>query len=113
MKIYQRLANATFWFHWIWAVLLVLGSLISVYFPWYKSAHAFIVTITITSQIVFLGCPLVALENAFRAKYNPREKYYGSFICHYFNKHFGIKPPPLLITALLIVITIVSAVVVF
>lgn len=105
---YRKLANIVFWFHWVWVALLIGGGALQFIFPWYKPIQMVIVTVTITSQIVFLGCPIVALEKALRRKYDPSETYTGSFVCHYLKKWFGLDIPPVVIFILLIVLLAVS-----
>ncbi len=78
-------------------------------YKWYSRYHWVVLTSTITSQLIFLGCPLVALENAFRAQYDPKTTYTGSFICYYLKEHFGFQFPPEYITLALVGIVLLSA----
>lgn len=110
VNTYRKLANIVFWFHWIW-VAIILGSWITAaIFPWCRPIYLAVVTTTVISQVLWLGCPLVALENALRAKYDPSKVYSGSFICHYIKKQFGVRMSPLVITAQL-AITMVASVI--
>ena len=109
MNTYRRLANAVFLFHWFWIALLLGGVFIQTTFEWYKPIQMIVVTSSVAAQIIWLGCPLVALENALRAKYNPDERYYGSFVCYYLRRWLGVKVPPILITATLVIIVATSA----
>ena len=110
MNTYRKLANAVSVFHWIWVAILLGGISLQFAFQWYKPIHMIVLTTTIVSQVLWLGCPLVALENALRAKYDPKEMYYGSFICHYLKKRFGISMSPALITAQLVAMVVVSGI---
>lgn len=110
MNTYRKLANATFWFHWIWVAILLGGIPMQITFQWYKPVHMVVLTTTLVSQLLWLGCPLVALENAFRAKYDPNTTYSGSFICHYLKKRFGISVSPTIIIVQLVAMAIVSGI---
>ena len=110
MNTYQKLAKAVFWLHMIWITTLLGGIPISYFLPWFILVQMVVVTTTAVSQILWLGCPLVALENALRAKCDPAQTYSGSFICHYLKKRFGIKVPPIFITAQLIVVLVLSTI---
>src|SRR3989338_5197326 len=102
---YRKLADATFYFHWFWIGLLLIGSILQFFLPFYRTIHLIILTITIIAQVSWHGCPLVTLENALRAKYDPNEKMHGSFLSYYIEKWFGIKIPPAIIAIQLIAIT--------
>jgi energy-converting hydrogenase Eha subunit A len=78
-------------------------------YKWYDRYHIVVVTSTIVSQLIFLGCPLVALENALREQYDPKVKFYGSFICHYLKEYFGFQISPEYITLALVGIVAISA----
>ncbi len=109
MEVYRILADFVFWFHGVWTALLLGGIILSMKYKWYKRYHAVVLTSTIVSQLIFLGCPLVALENALRAQYDPKTTYTGSFICHYLKEHFGFQLPPEYITLALVGIVLLSA----
>jgi hypothetical protein len=108
---YRKLADVVFWFHLVWAALLIGGSALQFVFPWYKPIQMVILTVTIASQILFLGCPIVGLENALRRKYDPSKTYTGSFVCHCLKKWFGIDLPPMVIFTVLIVLLAISIVI--
>lgn len=110
MNTYRKLANATLWFHCIWVAILLGGIPLQIALPWYKPVHMVVLTTTIASQLLWLGCPLVALENALRARYDPSVTYRGSFICHYLKKWFGISVPPALISVQLIAMLVISGI---
>ncbi len=109
MKVYNVLADVVFWFHWIWIGALWAGIVLSTKYKWYWKYHLVIISSTLIAQLLFLGCPLVALENALRRRYDPSENYSGSFICHCLEKYFGIQLNPLCITLALLVIVALSA----
>jgi hypothetical protein len=95
---YRIAATITMVFHWVWAALLLIGIPIQLAVPGYRPFHLAAVTVTILSQLLWLGCPLMALENAFRSKYDSRATYTGSFLCHYLRKWLGIRVPPWVFT---------------
>ncbi|NTW13931.1 MAG: DUF2784 domain-containing protein [Candidatus Moranbacteria bacterium] len=111
MKFYRVLADAVEVFHWVWIVLMMAGIPLQFIYPPYAPIHLTIVTATIISQILWLGCPLVALENALRAKYDPRRTYTGSFVCHFLKKRFNITVSPLVIVIQLVLVAGISIVV--
>jgi hypothetical protein len=101
---YKLLADGVFAFHMFWIACLLLGWLVS------KRMHIWAVVTTITAQILFLGCPLTALEMSLRRKYDPyNHQYTGSFMCHLLHKWFSIQVPSWAITACLgIIATLVA-----
>lgn len=109
MKVYRILADFVFWFHWVWISLLLGGTVLSRKYKWYKRYHVVVMTSTVFSQLIFLGCPLVALENTLRMQYNPEAKFSGSFICHYLKEYFGFQISPEHITLVLVGIVAISA----
>ena len=109
MEVYRVLADFVFWFHGVWIVLFLGGIVLSMKYRWYKRYHAVVVTSTIVSQLIFMGCPLVALENMLRMQYDPKTKFSGSFICHYLKEYFGFQISPEYITLALVGIVAISA----
>ncbi len=109
MEVYRIFADFVFWFHWVWIALFLGGIVLLMKYKWYKRYHAVVLTSTIVSQVIFLGCPLVALENALRAQYDPKEEFSGSFVCHYLKEYFGFQIPPEYITLALVGIVTISA----
>ncbi|NTW14615.1 MAG: DUF2784 domain-containing protein [Candidatus Moranbacteria bacterium] len=107
MVIYRILADSVMWFHWFWIALMLGGIFFSINHPWYVPFHGLIIATTITGQILFLGCPLVALESALRRKYDPSVSYTGSFTCHYLNEWFGIVVSPQVMVVILLVISLI------
>ena len=107
-KRYRFLADAVSGFHYFWIVLLLSGVILQLVFPWYGPINAVILAITIVSQIVWLGCPLVTLENAFRKKYDPYACFSGSFVCNRLKKWFGVEPRPWMIIATLAAISVLT-----
>jgi hypothetical protein len=45
-----------------WVCLLLAGIPFHYFYPWYEQIQLVVVSTTITSQILFLGCPLSTLE---------------------------------------------------
>ena len=109
MEVYRILADFVFWFHWVWTALLPVGLVLSMKYEWYRRYYAVMVMSTLVSQLIFLGCPLVALENALRVQYDPKAKFGGSFICHYLKEYFGFQIAPEYITLALVGIVAISA----
>ncbi len=109
--LYKRLADAVAIFHWILIAYLISGLFFQIAFPWYAKIHLIIVATVGISQLLWLGCPLVTLENALRAKYDPSAKYYGSFTYNAFKK-IGITLPPIVISLQMIILLIITAVIV-
>ncbi|MBP6855625.1 MAG: DUF2784 family protein [Candidatus Pacebacteria bacterium] len=111
MNIYRKLADATACLHLIWIVMLVAGILLEFVFHlgWYRPINIVVFTTTIVSQLLWLGCPLTALEKTLRARCDSSTTYSGSFTCHYL-KRFGIKVHPMIIAAQLVATLIISIV---
>lgn len=107
---YKRLANAVLWFHFGWVALLVLGGVVLQFvFPWYKTVHISVSTVTIVSWLFFLGCPLTELENSLREKGGGAPgRFHGSFVCHYLKKRFGWNISPVAIALTLVMLFAVS-----
>lgn len=99
----EMLANVVMWLHVAVVVELLIGI---VYWPFGRTTwHMSVLTATVVSQAVFLGCPLVVLESALRG----RNVYQGSFTCWLLYRLFGIAVPPLAITACLAAALMISA----
>ena len=109
MNTYRILADTVFWFHLVWVVLLVSGGFIAMKYKWFRQFKLIAVMTTIVSQLLFLGCPLSALENALRVQYDPTETFTGSFVCYYLKMYFGFQLPPEYIILALVTILIISA----
>ncbi len=105
---YRRLAIIVSWLHWVWIVLLIGGMALQFVLPWYTPIEMVVIFVTITSQILFLGCPMVTLENALHRKYDPSKTDTGSLVCRYLKKWFGLDIPPVVIFTLLIVLLAIS-----
>lgn len=106
--IYKRLADVVAILHWIVIVYLILGGGLQLLFPGYAIYHLIFVITVGLSQLIWLGCPLVALENALRAKYDPDTRYYGSFTYHALKK-LGINVPPIVISLQMVVLFVITA----
>lgn len=104
MKKYKVLANFMFAFHIFWIILLIGGMTLSVMFNWYKPIHLIVLSSTIIAQILFLGCPVVTLEQALRRKYNPALVYTGSFTAFLLRKIFKRQIPAYVVALLLVVV---------
>jgi hypothetical protein len=81
----DRLADFVFWFHMFW-ILLMLSGFIGIWVESWRDIHLGIVMATIVSQIVFMGCPLVLLEQKIR-----REDNCSSFVVYCLERWCGIK----------------------
>jgi uncharacterized membrane protein len=111
-QAYKTLADVTFWFHWVWVAIIVAGGFMAAFCEWYRTIHAAIVAMTISAQVAFLGCPLVALESYLRRQYGDCENFNGSFVCYGLEKYFNITIHPGAITVALIVIAVIAAILV-
>jgi hypothetical protein len=113
MNKYRIFANVTLWFHWVWVAILLFGFVAQSALEWYKPIHLVVLSTTICGQILFGGCPLTILENAFRRKYDPLKTYSGGFTIHYIQKHFGVEVSPWTISVIFIGIFIISMIILF
>ncbi len=109
MNIYRRLADIVSWFHAFWLLLLLGGSLIALIFPWYKTINWIVISVTLVSQILWLGCPLTVLEHSLRNKYNPADKSSGSFVCNFCENKLGIKISPIVVFCQLVMLLAISS----
>jgi hypothetical protein len=90
---YKEASIMVEWFHWIWIALLVSGLFIKGAFPWYAHIHNAVVATTVMSQILWLGCPIVAIQEDLMAKYDHHKHLHGSLTCYLIEKFFDIKVP--------------------
>ncbi|PSO45294.1 MAG: hypothetical protein BRC25_02600 [Parcubacteria group bacterium SW_6_46_9] len=107
------LADFVFIVHIIWIALLLISTLTNLLSSNEKleKVHLAILTATVVSQSIFLGCPLTTLESAIRSKYNSSFSLTdGSFMVHYLNQWFGVKVSPAAITLMLLVVFMLSTV---
>lgn len=111
-NLYHFLADFVVVFHFVWVAAL-LGGWFLLRFKWYQPIHLTLLATTIISQLLFLGCPLVALENSLRMKYDPDVVYNGSFVCHYIEEYFGYQLSSGWIILALVVIALATGWVVF
>lgn len=107
---YRKLANATVVIHIIWIIIMIVGIPMFFIFDWYRPIFMTVTYSTFILQVIFQGCPLVALETAFQKKYDPDQSYYGSFICGFLDRKFGIKVPPFVIVGILVFMLITSSI---
>jgi hypothetical protein len=104
------MADAVEIFHWFWIVVLILGIVIQIIFPWYQPIHLGIAISTIISQIIWRGCPLITLHHSLEIKYDPHaSQYSGSFVYNKLKK-IGITVPPIIIATQMLIVFIVSVV---
>jgi hypothetical protein len=76
-----------------------------------KACYSIMFSIVI-SQVLWGGCPLTFLECRLRNRPNPKKWYERSFVCEFLEKH-GINVPHWLITALTVIIFIISTIICF
>ena len=105
---YRLLADAVVVLHFIWIMVLLGGIWFSLKYKRYRPIHLTVTLTTIVSQLIWLGCPLVALEETLRRQYDPTRKYAGSFTVYYLHHYFGVEVPPLAIIASLGIIAIIA-----
>lgn len=110
MDKYRKLANAVFYFHMFWIVVLIGGAFLATYYPWYRPINFAVLTVTIGSQLIWMGCPLTIIEYSLRSKYDPDHRYTGSFVCYLLDRTFGIKVTPIMVIGQLAILTIVAIV---
>jgi cell division protein FtsW (lipid II flippase) len=103
---YEKLADGVMVFHLVWIVILLGGIYLSIRYEWYKPVHFVVLSSTILSQILFLGCPIVQLESSIRQKVGETNCMDGGFICHYSKQWLGITMSPDIITLSLVAIFI-------
>ena len=106
--VYSYLANGMIAFHFFWIFLIFFGSWLASKWEWYKPINVAVIASTGIGQILYLGCPLVALEKAIRIKAGSVEYYQGSFICYWAKEWFGVNIPPGVLTVSLCVIFIAA-----
>jgi hypothetical protein len=90
---------------------MLAGPFISYLWAPYRFIHSAVIGVTAVSQLLWLGCPLVALESTLRRKYNPSYNFSGSFICDFLKRRFGIQVSPRVITAQLTIAVVVAVVI--
>lgn len=112
-EVYRTLANLVFALH-IVVIVYLLGStiLVSTGFladhPSYQKAHFLFVGTVIGSQIIFGGCPLVALESALRHQYDPSIQPGGSFTVALIRHLVGVSVPIMVVTITTYLIFVVA-----
>lgn len=108
MVDYEFLADAVAYLHVVVILALVLGICS---FPFRESrffqayslyVHIPVLVVMISSQVLFLGCPLVDLENSLRSHVDPEYAPMESFITTYCERYFGVYiAPEFVMTAIL------------
>jgi|GEM_PF-3838014 len=115
MNGYLFFADFVFWFHWVVVAIIVVGGILIWKCPrltWFRILHLTTALSTVTSQLIWQGCPLVTLENALRRKDGDLNHiYFGSFLCYYLKTKFGIEVQPETIIFGLVIVTIISLIV--
>lgn len=87
-------ANIVFLSHLFWVGLILGGGSFAATHTWYSPINFAVVATTAVSQVLFLGCPLTALEKALRSHGKDRiEGVKWSFTVHYLERWFGFTPP--------------------
>lgn len=94
MNKYHIMAEVVWFFHWAIVLTIAAGLFIALKRPSLLKYHFSMMVGIVVTQIVFGGCPIVYIENYFRAKYDQRAVIGGSFLCYYLNKMFGIQIAP-------------------
>jgi len=113
MQVYRILADIVCCFHAFWAILILSGIFVAMRWRWYMPYHCIALISTAVSQVLFLGCPLTALENSLRASYDPKAVHTGSFTCYCLERYFGYKIQPEIVTLVLLIIITLSVLVVY
>lgn len=96
------IADIVFWFHWIWIVGYIIAFLLSFSYPILKPIFNIMIATTITGQILFLGCPLVVLEEKLRGN----NGFQGGFMAYWIEKTTGYCVPDYTIASILILTAI-------
>ena len=113
--MYRILANVVFVIHILVIVFMITNAALTITgfmadHPLYHRLSTVFVGMVIISQIVFLGCPLVALEYSLRRHYDPSIHYTGSFTVYLIEKLTGVTIPTLAVTiATYLIVAIVIA----
>lgn len=94
-RTYPRIANALRIFHLFWVLLLMGGAALAAWWPPYRPINLAILTTTVVSQVLWLGCPLVALEQHCRGETCGT----GSFVCGLIEHYTGVVVKPWMIAA--------------
>lgn len=94
-------------FHLIWITLLLGGIFITIIYPSYIIIHKIILITTVISQVIFLGCPIVTVQNLIQRKYlNNLHEPICSFTDFLLNKFFGIHLSPIWVTCIVFTVLV-------
>ena len=102
--LYEILADAAVFSHFLWIVFLILGAFLGVKYKAIKIVHISGLIFAFIIQLFDWYCPLTHLEVWLRSKHDPAQPYAGSFIIHYVEKIVYIELPRYLIFGLTILL---------
>lgn len=90
-EVHKKRADLIAGIHILWALLLLVGTLVVVIFPDYAVPQLVLLTGTLLVPLFFFGgrCPLTTWEERLRQKIEPGYSNNGSFMTTYINKTFG------------------------
>lgn len=96
----KRRADIVALLHFFWLVLIITSLPFVLIWNWYTYSALASIGLTVGSWLVYGDCPLFAIENRLRRKYNVNETFSGSFLSHYLHKYFYIEIPTPVVTFL-------------
>ena len=85
------LADVVAMVHGFWAIVVVIGPVLSFYHPSFRWVHLFMMAFTISLMLLGKYCPLTLLEHQLRKKHDPSGRYEGGFIVNVLRDRFGVQ----------------------
>jgi cytochrome c biogenesis protein CcdA len=107
--LYRIAADITVLLHLIWILFLIFGAFIGRKYRWVKRVHISAIIFALVIQFFGWYCPFTHLEIWLRKIQDSSKSYSGSFIIHYVEKIVYINLSPKIITALTIILVVISA----
>lgn len=88
--IWKILADVVALVHGLWALIVLIGPLISFRWPSFRWVHVLMMGFTITLMLAGKYCPLTFLEHRLRERFDPSRKHEGGFIVNALSKYAGV-----------------------
>lgn len=110
MVDYEILADAVAYLHAAVIFVLVSGICSFLFYEsrffraYFLYVYIPVLVVMISSQVLFLGCPLVNLENSLRAYVDPEYAPMESFITTYCERYLGVYIAPELVTVAILLL---------
>ena len=96
-------------FHLFWVVLILGGFFVGMVWKTYMPFHTTVVSTTICGQILFLGCPIVYVQQLIRKNYmGANEGFTGSFTGYLLDRYFGFSPSPLVVAGIVAAVLVLN-----